>query len=317
MPPTLTQPSRPALLRRLALGSGLVTLAARRTKGVRVLMHHGVGAGYGAQALDEQIAWLKARHPILPYPEVADRLRNHRPLPDFAIVLTFDDGLRNNLTEAFPVLQKHQVPATFFVCPALIGTGQWIWTYEVRERLKRLSTAELQALGTRCADKPFDTIEQAARWMKQQPNDRRFEALEAVRSATAGFQVTDAHRREYDLASWEELQVLDRRLITIGSHTQTHPILSSLTDAQIEEELKQSKDALLARGLMDEGTALLCYPDGNHDDRVLASAQRHYVAACSTKKGVVTASSPLHAMPRIGANSSLEDVAWRLWRPQS
>ena len=96
----------------------------------------------------------------------------------------------------------------------------------------------------------------------------------------------------------------------------SHPILSSLTDPEIEHELVQSKEALLERGLMKDSASLLCYPDGNHDDRVLACARQHYTSACSTKKGIITDGSPLFALPRIGAASPLADVAWRLWRPQ-
>lgn len=275
-----------------------------------MLMHHGVGEGFEPEMLDAQLAWLKARHPILPFDEVAARLRAGKPLPDFAVVLTFDDGLRNNVMEAVPLLLKHQVPATFFVCPGLIDAGTWIWTYEVRERLKGLQAGRLRALGGAC-----DTIDALVAWMKRQPNDRRLAALENVRAATPEFKVTPAHRREYDLASWEELAALDRHLITLGSHTLSHPILSNLSDGELENELSASKQALLARGLMKEDSASFCYPDGNHDDRVLACARRHYSSACSTRKGLITAASPVLAMPRIGANSSLEDVAWRLWRP--
>ncbi|MDB6121002.1 MAG: polysaccharide deacetylase [Verrucomicrobiaceae bacterium] len=302
-------------LRRWALDAGITSLASRRIKGVRMLMHHGVGEGYDAAALDKQIAWLKARHPIMAFHEVATSLRQGRSLPDFAIVLTFDDGLRNNLTEAYPVLLKHQAPATFFVCPALIDAGQWIWTYEVRERLKSLSQEQLRALATRCSGKACDTLDAFVSWMKKQPNAGRLEALEAVRSATSSFEITETHRREYDLASWDELAALDNRLITIGSHTLSHPILSSLAGGELDNELKGSKQALLAKGLMTEDKAFLCYPDGNHDKRVLACAERHYSAACSTRKGLIASTSPVFAMPRIGANSALEDVAWRLWRP--
>lgn len=302
-------------LRRWALDTGITSIASRRVKGVRMLMHHGIGEGYDAKALDEQVSWLKARHPILPFHEVADRLRQQKPLPDFAVVLTFDDGLRNNLTEASPVLLKHQVPATFFVCPGLIEGNQWVWTYEVREKLKSLSQEQLRELGRRCSGTACDTIDAFVAWMKKQSNARRQEALEAVRAATSGFEVTAVHHREYDLAGWDELRGLDRRLITIGSHTMSHPILSSLTDIELENELKASKQALLAQGLVEDKRTLLCYPDGNHDARVLACARQHYLAACSTRKGLITAASDPFAMPRIGANSSLEDVAWRLWRP--
>lgn len=298
-------------LRRAALSTGLASLAARGAKGVRMLMHHGVSGAFGPETLDEQIAWIKTLCPILPFGEVAARLRDGRSLPDLAVVLTFDDGLRNNVTQAAPVLLKHQVPATFFVCPGLVDGGAWVWTYEVRERLKKLPQKKRQAL----TGQPSETVDQVVAWMKKQPNAQRVRALEAIRSATPGFQVTEVMRRDYDLASWDELTALDRRLITIGSHTMSHPILSSLPPDELEGELKTSKEALAARGLSPAGETYLCYPDGNHNDAVVACAGRHYAAACSTRKGFISSGSPLMAMPRIGATGSLEDIAWRFWRP--
>lgn len=305
------------LLRQVALGTGFTGLVARHRSGVRMLMHHGVGDGYRAEALEQQILWLKASFTLLPFGEIAQRLRDGRPLPERGAVLTFDDGLRNNVAEAYPVLQKHQVPATFFVCPGLIESGQWIWTYEVRERLKSMPLGQLRELGVRCLDQPTTSIDSFVSLMKRQPNNQRLQTLSAVRSATPNFQVTEQHRREYDLASWAELASLDRRLITLGSHTMSHPILSSLTDEELDRELRESKEALVARGLASADETYFCYPDGNHNDKVLACARNHYAAACSTRKGFVTANSPILAMPRIGANSSLEDVAWRMWRPEA
>ena len=48
---------------------------------------------------------------------------------------------------------------------------------------------------------------------------------------------------------------------------------------------------------------------------VAAIAMAAAIAACSTTKGIVTPEVPLFALPRIGANSRIEDVSWRLWRP--
>ena len=305
-------------LRRWAFNLGFTDRAARNRAGVRMLMHHGIGEGYRANVFEEQLTWIKSRHTILPMGEAVNRLREGKALPDFAIVLTFDDGLRNNLTEAYPLLLKHQIPATFFVCPGVIDTGRWIWTHEMRERLKTLNKEQLGTLAAEVSGAPFPATETVLDsfvcWMKKQSNVRRQQAVDKVRAATPGFVPTEEHHRDHDLMSWAELQSLDKRLITIGSHTMSHPILPSLSDAEIEAELKDSKAALLEHDLIRE-PSLLCYPDGAHDERVTASARRHYAAACSTKKGIITSGVPLFALPRIGANSRIEDVSWRLWRP--
>ncbi len=59
---------------------------------------------------------------VLPLAELADRLAARAPLPDRAVVLTFDDGFRDNYEHAFPVLQRYAMPATIFLVAGYVGT---------------------------------------------------------------------------------------------------------------------------------------------------------------------------------------------------
>lgn len=70
-------------------------------------------------------------------------LRRGDPLPDRAVVLTFDDGYRSAYTDAFPVLQEHGMTATVFLAvgardgagdglPSLTGREMLAWN-EIRE----------------------------------------------------------------------------------------------------------------------------------------------------------------------------------------
>ena len=57
-------------------------------------------------------------------------------------------------------------------------------------------------------------------------------------------------REAFDLAGWDELRSVDPSIVTVGSHTATHPVLPSLSPAQIEAELRDSRrmiEAKLAR----------------------------------------------------------------------
>src|SRR5689334_9290881 len=96
-------------------------------------MFHGIEPQH-AEVFERQLKYIASRYEVVPLAELTKRgsaLRHE-------IALTFDDGLLNNLTIAYPILRKLSLPATFFVCPALIDAGAWLWNHEARARLQSL-----------------------------------------------------------------------------------------------------------------------------------------------------------------------------------
>lgn len=92
-----------------------------------------------------------------------------------------------------------------------------------------------------------------------------------------------------ELMGWNELRQVADAGITVGCHTATHPRLSLLSDAQLEDELLSSRTAIEDRiGTVADTFA---YPYGDFDPRVRQAVSRHFRLACGTKLGFLTASS--------------------------
>ena len=62
-----------------------------------------------------QMALLKRRFSVLSVDELADRLEKKVPLPNSSVIITFDDGWRDNFTNALPILRYHTLPALVFL----------------------------------------------------------------------------------------------------------------------------------------------------------------------------------------------------------
>jgi peptidoglycan/xylan/chitin deacetylase (PgdA/CDA1 family) len=93
--------------------------------------------------------------------------------------------------------------------------------------------------------------------------------------------------------TWGQLHVLDRHGVTVGSHTVTHPDLTTLPDAQALEELRESRRALERH--LHRPVRWFAYPSGAYDARVVALVRRAgYVLAVTTQPGALqSAQTPL------------------------
>lgn len=72
-------------------------------------------------------------------------------------------------------------------------------------------------------------------------------------------------------------------LIEIGSHTVNHKVLATLSDEEIEYELKESKASL--EQLLNTNIDVIAYPTGSYDNRVLNLTSKYYKYGLSTNKG--------------------------------
>lgn len=276
-------------------------------------MYHGV-LGRDEDLLARQLKFLERNFLIVSLDQAVKELAGGKAGRGNYVVLTFDDGLRNNATVAYPILKRLGIAATFFVCPGLIDSGRWLWTHEARCRLESLDEDLQMTLAQQLTGSP-KAVEDLIDWMKMLGLKERHAAEEKIREATHGFQPTTADREAFDVMDWNDLGSLDAELITIGSHTVTHPILPVLTDEQIDFEVKESRRQLEEK--VGRAVKYFCYPNGSYHVQSSQAVRRTYEAAVTTESGMVTEENAgdLHNLPRIAATKDGALMAWRLHRP--
>jgi peptidoglycan/xylan/chitin deacetylase (PgdA/CDA1 family) len=117
--------------------------------------------------------------------------------------------------------------------------------------------------------------------------------------------------------SWDDLRSLDSDLVTVGSHTLSHPILTTLNAEEIEAEILESRRCLEQK--LARKVDFFCYPNGAYDKRVYQLVQKTYRAAVTTESGVIDGIQGLdvHRLPRIPSAESAALTAWRLHRPEA
>lgn len=192
------------------------------------------------------------------------------PLGERHALITFDDGYANNLL-ALPVLRALSVPATIFVSTNHVREQRAFWWDALhRERIARGGTvAEADAEAERLKGLHFDAIEGYIR--------ETFgpDALRPVGDI-------DRPLRESELAA------LGREsLITIGNHTTDHAILPIYSDQEAAAQIRNCQ-AYLAE-VLGAPPSVIAYPNGNHDDRIVAIAEQEGLTVGLTVREAKTA----------------------------
>jgi peptidoglycan/xylan/chitin deacetylase (PgdA/CDA1 family) len=185
------------------------------------------------------------------------------------VLVTFDDGYRNNLTVAAPILRDEGVPAIFFLTTGYVGTPRVLWNDEVRARVLHWPEPEItMPSGGQSALPPelharqafSDKVNQAC---KRLTEDRLAEYLRFLREKTPSVEVMDDLEARSFL-NWDEARELAGMGFEIGSHTVEHMILSRITRARVAAELRESKAAIERE--LEQPCCAIAYPNGSARD---------------------------------------------------
>jgi peptidoglycan/xylan/chitin deacetylase (PgdA/CDA1 family) len=122
-----------------------------------------------------------------------------------------------------------------------------------------------------------------------------------VPTAKVGSAMKNREGYELPIMNWDQLKRLSQHpLITIGSHTKNHPVLTQITDQEtLEAELKESKDEI--KNNLNTPCDFFAYPKGKNNTFVQERVKKHYTAAVGTRIGrVLNHNADVYHLPRKG-----------------
>lgn len=257
---------------------------------------HGLQAGMYVEpeTFSMHVQYLKNEFSVIPFSEAPSFTNdvnlkiNNKPI----CILTFDDGWLDFYKYAYPILVENNVPATVFLPTKYIGTKNRFWTdiiagYIVNVSKKQSvnsnsSNVVINKLNNISGD-VNQKIEKAISMLKDFREDR----IEEIINEISDIPRFDRDRKERVFLNWDEArEMFASKLVTFGSHTDSHRILVHLTNNEIEEELQTSKSRLLLERVVNPSFIPFCYPNGNHDENIVRKVvDAGYHVATTTKNG--------------------------------
>lgn len=222
-------------------------------------------------AFEAQVGYLASRYTVLSLEDALGIIRDRRRPPDRSVLITFDDAYRDLLDVAWPVLRAAGLPATVFVPTAFPDQRTGFWWDRLWAALLANSELESRSIDTPVGPlgiggEPVPAFRAARDLLKAAPHA---DAVAAVDRVCSELGPPDA---EPSVLTWSELGSLAASGLTVAAHTRTHPLLTRIPDAELDDELGGSLEDLRAR--LGAVLPAVAYPSGAHDARVVGAAER-------------------------------------------
>ncbi|MGN6496840.1 MAG: polysaccharide deacetylase family protein [Tsuneonella sp.] len=212
---------------------------------------------------------------MIPLDTLADALGSG-PAPRFATAITFDDGYRDNLTTAAPILAEFGLPATMFVSTGHIDSGRPFWWDELAAVVP-------------------DPQEQRREWQRLAalPRNARTAELDALRRRNPA-----APRSEALTAGADMLRECAGSPLTVGCHAHSHEPLTALPLAERGDEIAGSRAELSA--ILGTPPAGFAYPHGAWDAQTARLvAEAGFAWAVGVENRAVPRGANRYALPRL------------------
>lgn len=255
---------------------------------ILILMYHGVTKNkYGMlmwpQMPEEKFRWqmryIKRHYNVMRLDEVVTKIGNKEKLPERIAVVTFDDGYKNNRTNAFTIIKEMNIPVSIFLTVGMTGSKDTIWTNRLYKAFEAGKGNELDlreygmgfyrpltlTLSPEGRGKWVNAYQKIKSLLKKMPPDKKDKMLEVICNKLGVEEMDFTKDEDFGFLSWEEvLEMFKSRLVDFGAHTLTHEIITNLPKDIAQKEIIGSCE--MVRSKLNKINITFAYPNGTRYD---------------------------------------------------
>jgi len=222
------------------------------------------------ESYERSIEYFYRHYEIIPLKKLAEDISQKNHLPPKGIVLTFDDGYKDNYLYAYPILKKYGIPATMFLTTGPIGTGNLFWwdkvSYVVHHTIAdQIDMSEMGYISTKSPLAKTQSSALIVEKLMTMPEEKKQSVIKNLIDSSGVEFPTDLGREL--LLSWDEVREMSNNGIEFGAHSVNHPILTKLPLEEAKREIIQSKKDV--ENNIGKQVFSFCYPNGNFNYEIV------------------------------------------------
>ncbi len=238
---------------------------------------------------------LKSKYTIVGVDDIEQFYYNGKALKN-ACHITIDDGEVSFYNVIYPVLKKHNLPATLFVSPKICENSENFWFQEItgynQENLKKIISDYLKIDLNTINTYPIGII------LK---NLKIHEIKTIIAKYREEFEIQP--KKPQNMTTDQLVEVDKDGLVVIGAHTMDHPILANESNESSDEEICSSITGL--QNLLQHDIKYFAYPNGiphlDFGQREIASLKKmNCTLSFSTEHKNFSLNDSPYSIPRSG-----------------
>lgn len=195
----------------------------------------------------KQMIHLKRWYDIITLDKLIEKIYRNERFEKKTIVITIDDGFKDNYDFAFPILKELNIPATIFLTSGLIGSQRAPWVDELgiaieKTNQKKIFFPELFGKNTiNISDSEMKSTEFHRLYLKMLYLDHNVKREYFNSLIEYLNEDNDKIPEERVMLNWAEIVEMSNNGITYGAHTMTHPTLSKMKLEEAKDEIASSR----------------------------------------------------------------------------
>lgn len=271
--------------------------------------------------LEKVISQLSKYYQFVSFQDAVDMIRGRKEVKPYSIAITFDDGYRNNITHAQPILLRHGIKAAFYLTTGHVNRRAPLWFDRLDYALQHCNTGgmvfkvgankiNIDSSSKAALSESYKKLRDLAKCMYD--DLEMLKDLDNIASSLESKSIRkldDIFENDHwsALLTWEEIERASRKGVCLGSHTVDHIRLEFVDREAAKRQLITSKEMIEA--VTGKPCDHFCYPNGSFNDAIAEMVMDcGYLSAVTTVEGTNKVGDNPFTLRRISFPASQNEI---------